>query len=171
MIAGAGTCIRLVTFGVLFFTTSRILSATSADEIFPDNITTDPEVSICTGSAGKTSWIFWLRPSTSISTETSNDWLSPISSHMISETPPGALPFTTTWVGLTTIASAIVGSANDTRLIRFGDVITNERPTSRCSTCGASDSCTVCPGPAFFGGGGGGGGRAARGGGGVGAHR
>src|SRR4029077_1191081 len=41
------------------------------------------------------------------------------------------------------MASAIEGSARDTRLIRVGDVMTSDRPTMRCSDCGVSDACPV----------------------------
>ena len=62
----------------------------------------------------------------------------PESSHRISETPPAVFPLTSTWLGLTTMASAIAGSATETRLIRVGEVITSERPTIKCSIWGAS---------------------------------
>ena len=51
----AGISIRLVTFGAAAFTTSRILSATAAEDTRPDRITMSREVSTCTGSDGKTS--------------------------------------------------------------------------------------------------------------------
>src|SRR4029077_8695919 len=89
----AGTSRKLVTLGTTFFTTSKILSATSGDDTLPDNMTTGPDVAICTGSDGNTSWIFWLSPITSMSTDTSNASLCPDSSQMRRETPPGALPF------------------------------------------------------------------------------
>src|SRR6266481_8716436 len=38
------------------------------------------------------------------------------------------------------MASAISGSARDTRLIREGEVITKDLPTSRCRVCGSGDS-------------------------------
>ena len=41
------------------------------------------------------------------------------------------LPLTRTCVGLTTIASAMFGSASDTRLMRAGEEMTIERPTSK----------------------------------------
>src|ERR1700730_16684722 len=50
-----GTSIKLVTLGVAFFTTSRILSATADDEIRPESITTSLDVSTWTRSLGKTS--------------------------------------------------------------------------------------------------------------------
>src|SRR5713226_3380907 len=142
---GTGICIKLVTLGVALLTTSRILSATVADDTRPDNMTTSLDVSTCTGSEGKTSWIFWLNPKTSMSTETSNAWLWSDSSHNSSETPPGVFPFTRTWVGLTTMASAILGSARDTLLIRVGEEITIERPTNKCRVFGASDSSGRTP--------------------------
>ena len=92
----AGTSIKLVTFGAAALTTSRILSATTAEDTRPERITMSREVSTCTGSDGNTSWIFWLNPRMSMSTETSNAWLWSASSHSSSETPPGAFPLSNT---------------------------------------------------------------------------
>src|SRR5205085_10169529 len=81
-----------------------------------------------------------------MSTESSNAWLWSPSSHDGSDTPPGFFPFTSTCVGLTTIASAISGSASDTRLMREGEVITSDLPTSKCNVCGSDDSCAELAG-------------------------
>ena len=53
--SGRGTCIALATLGVAFFTISRIFAAVSAEEIFPEIITTSLEASSSTGSEGKAS--------------------------------------------------------------------------------------------------------------------
>src|SRR6267378_5240607 len=54
-VSGGGTSIMLVTLGAAPLTTSKILSATTEDEILPVMITTSFDVSICTFSLGKTS--------------------------------------------------------------------------------------------------------------------
>src|SRR6516162_5734770 len=58
---------------------------------------------------------------------------------------PGSFPLTRTCVGLTTRASAMSGSANEIRLMREGEVITRDRPTSKCNVCGSEDSCASLP--------------------------
>lgn len=42
------------------------------------------------------------------------------------------------------------GSATETRVTRAGDVITNDRPSSRCSDSEGSDAVPLCANPSFI---------------------